>query len=123
MWDCGSKLVSLEGWLICQLHTQKVCRPCAGHGAGLRDSCRAGQGIGPFWSAFDRRLPPNHHPALHYGRVGWAIAKVRESTSSPLTKPAFEFFVLTAARSGEVRKANWGEILWDRRTWESPTSG
>ena len=26
--------------------------------------------------------------------------------------------MLTAARSGEVRKANWGEILWDRGTWE-----
>ena len=61
---------------------------------------------------------PNHHPALHYSEVGCALAKVRESTSCLLTKLAFEFLVLTAARSGEVRKANWGEILWDRRTWE-----
>ena len=61
---------------------------------------------------------PNHHPALHYSQVGWALAKVRESTSNLLTKLALEFLVLTAARSGEVRKANWGEILWDRRTWE-----
>lgn len=61
---------------------------------------------------------PNHHPALHYSQVGWALAKVRESTSNQLTKLAFEFLVLTAARSGEVRKANWGEILWDRGTWE-----
>ena len=61
---------------------------------------------------------PNHHPALHYSRVGWALAKVRESTSNLLTKLAFEFLVLTTARSGEVRKANWGEIIWDRRTWE-----
>ena len=61
---------------------------------------------------------PNHHPALHYSQVGWALTKVRESTSNPLTKLALEFLVLTAARSGEVRKANWGEILWDRRTWE-----
>ena len=28
--------------------------------------------------------------------------------------------MLTAARSGEVRNANWGEILWHRRTWEIP---
>ena len=61
---------------------------------------------------------PNHHPALHYSQVGWALARVWESTSSLLTKLAFEFLVLTAARSGEVRRANWGEILWDRRTWE-----
>ena len=61
---------------------------------------------------------PNHHLALHYSQVGWALSKVRESTSNQLTKLAFEFLVLTAARSGEVRKANWGEILWDRGTWE-----
>ena len=61
---------------------------------------------------------PNHHQALHYSQVGWAVSKVSESTSSLLTKLAFEFLVLTAARSGEVRKANWGEILWERRTWE-----
>ena len=61
---------------------------------------------------------PDHHPALHYSQVGWALAQMRESTSNLLTKLAFEFLVLTAARSGEVRNANWGEILWDRRTWE-----
>ena len=60
-------------------------------------------------------LPPvrreeRHHPALPYQHVGWAIGLVRESTANLLTKLAFEFLVLTAVRSGEVRKANWGEI-------------
>ena len=77
----------------------------------------------PAGKALLRVLPkvdrePNHHRALHYSQVGWALEKVRESTSEQLTKLALEFLVLTAARSGEVRKANWGEILWDRRTWE-----
>ena len=63
---------------------------------------------------------PKHHPALPYNQVGWAIAQVRESTANLLTKLAFEFLVLAAARSGEVRNANWGEIRWDRRTWEIP---
>jgi integrase len=61
-----------------------------------------------------------HHPSLPYDQVSWAVAQVRESTSNLLTKLAFEFLVLTAARSGEVRKANWEEILWQRRTWEIP---
>ena len=61
-----------------------------------------------------------HHPSLPYDQVSWALAQVRESTSNHLTKFAFEFLVLTAARSGEVRKANWGEILWQRSTWEIP---
>ena len=62
----------------------------------------------------------NHHKALPYSQVGWAVSRVRESNSHLLTKLAFEFLVLTAARSGEVRKANWGEILWERCTWEVP---
>ena len=70
-------------------------------------------------------LPPvrrnqEHHPALPYERVGWAIGLVRESNANLLTKLAFEFLVLTTVRSGVVRNANWGEILWQRRTWEIP---
>ena len=61
-----------------------------------------------------------HFPALPYERVGWAVGLVRESTANLLTKLAFEFLVLTAARSGEVRHADWGEILWHRQTWEIP---
>ncbi len=61
---------------------------------------------------------PNHHTALHYGHVGWVLAKVGESTPTMLTGLAFEFLALTTARSGEVRKANWGGILWERRTRE-----
>ena len=79
----------------------------------------------PAGKALLRVLPrfkreEKHHPALPYNQVGWAIGQVRESTANPLTKLAFEFLVLTAARPGEVRKANWGEIRWDRRTWEIP---
>ena len=64
-----------------------------------------------------------HHTALpSYNQVGWAIVMVRESTANLPTKLAFEFLVLTAARSGEVRYANWGEIRWERRTWEIPAN-
>ena len=85
---------------------------------GLRLDYPAGKAL--FKVLLQVNREPNHHPALHYSQVGWALAKVRESTSNLLTKLAFEFLVLTAARSGEVRRANWGEILWDRRTWEIP---
>ena len=64
------------------------------------------------------RREQKHHPALDYSKVGWAIARVHHSNSNLLTKLAFEFLVLTAARTDEVRSANWGEILWERRTWE-----
>ena len=58
------------------------------------------------------RREESHFPALPYEQVGWAVGLVRESNAILLTRLAFEFLVLTAARSGEVRHANWEEILW-----------
>ena len=66
------------------------------------------------------RREENHFQALPYEQVGWTVGLVRESNANLPTKLAFEFLVLTAARSGEVRHANWGEILWQRRTWQIP---
>ena len=61
-----------------------------------------------------------HHPALHYRDVPAAVEKVRRSTAGAITKLAFEFLVLTAARSGEVRLAAWDEIDWVDRKWTVP---
>ena len=83
---------------------------------GFRLDNPAGGALLRVLPAFKRE--ENHHKALPYDQVGWAIVQVRESTANLLTKLAFEFLVLTAARSGEVRNVNWGEIRWDRRTWE-----
>ena len=46
-----------------------------------------------------------HMRALPHGAVADALATVRASKASVTTKRAFEFLVLTAARSGEVRLA------------------
>ena len=62
----------------------------------------------------------DHHRALPYQDVALALKKVRQSTAYPLTKFAFEFMVLVAARSGEVRGADWSEIDWEQRTWTVP---
>ena len=39
-----------------------------------------------------------------------ALRQVRESTADRVTRLSFEFLVLTAARSGEVRLAMWEEM-------------
>ena len=49
-----------------------------------------------------------------------ALEKVRTSTADTVTKLAFEFLALTAARSGEVRRATWAEIDWRGRRWTAP---
>ena len=63
-----------------------------------------------------------HHRALPYAQVPGAVDKVRESTAGRSTKLAFEFLVRTAARSGEVRGAEWSEIDWGSATWEVPAA-
>ena len=75
--------------------------------------------------AIGAALPKNgggreHHKAVPYDRVGLALAKVRASNAYIGTILAFQFLVLTAARSGEVRGARWDEIDFDARTWTVP---
>ena len=61
-----------------------------------------------------------HHAALHYRDVPAALGQVNGSNADTITKLAFEFLVLTAARSGEVRLATWDEIDWRGRRWTVP---
>ncbi len=61
-----------------------------------------------------------HRPALHHSEVQRAIHKIRYSEARAATKLAFEFLILTAARSGEVRHATWAEI--DGDTWVIPAA-
>ena len=64
--------------------------------------------------------PPNGKTAqrsLPYAEVAGAVAAVRAAHATPALKLAFEFMVLTTARSGEVREATWGEIDLKTRTW------
>ena len=67
----------------------------------------------PAGTALDAALPRNggkaqHYAALPHGEVAAAIAAVRKSGAWPGTKAAFEFLVLTACRSGDVRLAEVG---------------
>ena len=76
-------------------------------------------------AAVDAVLPKarngrKHYRALPYSAVPSAIAAVRNSKAHPATKLAFEFLVLTAARSGEVRMATWDEIDKVRDLWTIP---
>ena len=66
------------------------------------------------------RNAPRHHRAIHYSLAGEAVRKVRDSNAWTATKLAFEFLVLTAARSGEVRMATWAEVDLEAATWTVP---
>ncbi len=61
-----------------------------------------------------------HMRALPHRDVASAIEAVRASSARPMVKLAFEFLVLTATRSGEVRRAAWTEIDGATGLWTIP---
>ena len=61
-----------------------------------------------------------HMRALPHGQVSAAIETVRRSNARPVVKLAFEFLVLTATHSGEVRGALWTEIDRGEGAWIIP---
>ena len=61
-----------------------------------------------------------HMQALPHREVAAVIRTVRESAAAPAARLALEFLVLTAARWGEVRWAEWEEIDRRRRVWTVP---
>ncbi len=63
-----------------------------------------------------------HRAALPHGEVAAAVAAVQRSDAWLGTKLAFEFLVLTAARSGEARGATWDEVDLVARVWTIPAA-
>lgn len=80
--------------------------------AGFRATVSAG--LGP------QKRVVEHMAACHYTEVHEIIRRVHESTSMPMLKRAFEFTVLTAARSGETRGAQWSEFDLEKKVWSIP---
>ena len=63
-----------------------------------------------------------HMRALPHGDVAAAIEAMWASGATPAVKLGFEFLVLTAARSGEVRGARWTEIDLPAGVWTLPAT-
>lgn len=58
-----------------------------------------------------------HHAAVPYSEVKDFVARLHVSTIDAMSKLAFEFLILTAARTIEVRKALWPEIDLEAKLW------
>jgi integrase len=57
--------------------------------------------------------------AMPYSELPSFVKRLREAGPS-IGRSALEFLILTAARSGEVRGALWGEIDWEMAQWNIP---
>lgn len=71
-------------------------------------------------------LPKQAKGQEHFAALPWAdvpdfIARLRETDKTgPMVKLLFEFLIITAVRSGEVRGARWNEFDTDARLWTIP---
>jgi integrase len=59
-----------------------------------------------------------HLAALPYGEIGAFMQRLREREA--IAARAFEFAILTAARTGEVIGARWTEVDFNNKVWTIP---
>jgi len=67
-----------------------------------------------------QKLQRGHHEALPYGEVPAFVKRLRLVRG--MSAFALEFATLTAARSGEVRGARWGEMDLGAKVWTVPAA-
>ncbi|MER2606593.1 MAG: integrase arm-type DNA-binding domain-containing protein [Siculibacillus sp.] len=65
-----------------------------------------------------QKLQRGHHAALPFERIAGFVAEIRDRDATAAR--AMEFLILTAARSGEVLGATWGEIDQEAKLWTIP---
>ena len=66
--------------------------------------------------------PRGHRRALLYVDVPAALEAIEASGAGPVVKAAISLTAPTAVRSGEARRATWGEFDLDAREWRVPAS-
>ena len=64
------------------------------------------------------RLTRGHHKAMSYEEVPAFAGELRSRNA--MAALALEFAILTAARTGEVLGATWGEVDFDKAVWTIP---
>ena len=65
---------------------------------------------------------PQHNAALPWPGVPEFIVALRDASVSPSVRLGFQFLVLTATRSGEMRLARWSEVNLEEGTWTIPAA-
>lgn len=83
--------------------------------SGLRAGDNPCDGLGKVLPK--QNVQAKHHTALPYSEVPSFIVTLRKSDISEVTRLAFEFLILTAARTGEVIGATWDEIDTETAVW------
>ena len=76
--------------------------------------------IRAYSQAYRNGTRVRHQRALPHRRIGAALDRIRSSGANTTIKLALEMLVLTACRSGEVRRARWSEFDLKSKIWTIP---
>lgn len=68
-----------------------------------------------------QRGQSSHFEALPFDQVSKFLLDLRAGLAAPVTKLGFEFLILTAARTKEVRFMSWDELDLDAMLWVVPS--
>jgi len=90
------------------------------HGKGWRDTEAPMRALNQLMGGIKQPKGGNF-AAMPYKALPAFVAKLREAEFS-VGRIALQFLILTAARSGEVRKAKWGEIDLEAAEWRVPAA-
>ena len=77
-------------------------------------------GLQEFLDAPSEFYEPQNFAALHYSEIPAFIERLK--TTERVASPALLFAILTAARSQQVRSAQWDHIDWENSLWICPKS-
>jgi integrase len=88
------------------------------HGKGWRDTEAPMRALNHLLGGL-RQPRSGNFAAMPYKDLPAFMAKLRDADFS-VSRLALQFLVLTAARSGEIRKARWRDINPDAREWHMP---
>jgi integrase len=88
------------------------------HGKGWRETEAPMRAVNQLLGGIKQRAGGNF-AAMPYRDLPAFMQKLRGGDSS-IGRSALEFLILTAARSGEVRKAKWREIDAEAKEWRLP---
>lgn len=82
-----------------------------------------------LWDQVTQSLPKTkdikksqHFAACPYTDIYDTLLSIKNSNAGQTVKHAFEFIILTASRSGEVRGAQWSEIDFENKRWIIPAA-
>jgi integrase len=74
----------------------------------------------PLKRAIKSSKRKRHFPAIAYSKVPEFILSLRDSDACQSARLAFEFLILSAARTSEILFATWSEVNLERRIWVIP---